>query len=210
MPLFEFKPVAEFEDRLGVVRSISPCSLLGREEFKERLLQIQDRLSASTGAWQDTYDRDRYLQFLIQRCLTLNGIDPDWVNLPLVEKLLFNDGDRPGWLVQVNLNGTIDQSEPQEATGKKSGEPMTAIELIGLLAHSEGSVGKAIELAQSVPADLLVEAIDQKALWADPKARERKKIKQKFSKKKITGEELDRLLSAIPIEGGEEVELPKG
>ena len=205
MEFIEFPPVAEFTDRYGKTRPIATCSVLGREEFWERLQQIQGRLSRCTQAegWQDLYDRDERLRFLVDRCLILNGIDPDWVTLSQVESLLFHrmneEKGEPehGWLIELNRTKQSSQNKSDEP-------PLTTEETIALIALANGgSIKEAIDAATSIPAVRLMPIVQAKADLQDPKHAEKKK--KKVMKEKHVGD-LERLLS-IPVDDLPEVRL---
>lgn len=153
MQWIDFPAVAEFVDRSGVVRSIHGPTILGRFEFVDRLNDLADLLAGLDGSasWEDLYRRGGRLRRLIDRCLELWGISPEWLAPSQIEQLLFCRGEEPGWLLTL-LN-------PSQKGGSDDVEAKTLAESIAAIALMTGSLSEAIELAGAVPGALLVDVI---------------------------------------------------
>ena len=183
----DFAPLAEFVDRSGVTRSIHGTSLIGRFEFVDRLEQLTSMLDAAIDGetWQDLYLNNRAFANAVDRCLTLNGIDPNWVTPESIEQLLFarfEDGEwKSGWLSELNRR--------ESKSSKGEGIEPTLPNLLALVSLICDSLSEAINLASDMPSGLLLDVIDarsellktpeQKA--EDEKARNMEALKQDYS-----------------------------
>lgn len=161
MPTFaQLQTPFEFEDRSGVMRTLYGCSVVGRFEFFERLQQIEARFRElpNDRSWQQLYEADRRLKFLIDRCLTLNGIELDWVTLDMVEQLLFHRIEdelyEEGWLISLN------QPKKPPSAGAKS---MTLEEILAAVSTHTSSIKEAIDLAETLPANQLMDLLEARA-----------------------------------------------
>lgn len=179
MRWIEFPPLAEFEDCRGEVRPIRGCSLVGRFEFHDRSAEIWQRLATAEPGehWQQLYVRDRRLQYLIKRCLELNGIDPEWVTLSQVESLLISreteQGMETGWLLTLNAPKTV----PTGQAGDR--QAPTLEEILAALSLSVDSVPDALELADSVPGNVLMEISTARAnLQKTPEKKQKEKMRE--------------------------------
>lgn len=166
----DFAPLAEFVDRSGVTRSIYGCSLIGRFEFADRQEQLKAMLDAAIEGetWQDLYLNNRSFSNAVDRCLQLNGIDPDWLTPETIEQLLFarfEDGEwKSGWLSELNSR----ESKPSTGEGIESTLP----NLLALVSLSCDSLNEAIELASSMPGNLLLDTIEARSeLMKSPEQR---------------------------------------
>ena len=68
----------EFEAVDGVIRSFYGCSVVGAIEFDERLAELQQALREQppeVGA-ETLYRSDKWIRYLIDQLLELNGIEP--------------------------------------------------------------------------------------------------------------------------------------
>jgi hypothetical protein len=128
MRWLELGILAEFVDRQGIVRKTAGCSIVGRFEFADRLQQLQELLEElpPDRAWVEEYAAAGRFAHVVDRLLTLNGLEPDWLTSEMVSALVFGrmeDGElQPGWLVTLN-------NPPRE--GKSAGKAIdlaTAIE----------------------------------------------------------------------------------
>ncbi|AFY60363.1 hypothetical protein [Synechococcus sp. PCC 6312] len=177
--MFATFPRLEFEDRCGVIRGLAGCSLIGRQEFFERLQQVQQRLQElpelSTVA--ELYDTDTRFRHYCDRCLILNGLDPDWLTMSMLEEMLFVrvvEGEtRPGLLTELN--------QPPKSS-KPTDEPATLHEILASLATHEKSLGDALKLASdlNLPANDLLEILTARSELeksADPEYRKKKQQK---------------------------------
>ncbi|MEX0271398.1 hypothetical protein AB3R30_19845 [Leptolyngbyaceae cyanobacterium UHCC 1019] len=182
MRWIEFPPLAEFEDCRGDVRPIRGCSLVGRFEFGDRLSEIWQRLATAEPGehWQQLYVRDRRLQFLIKRCLELNGIQPEWVNLFQVEDLLIaretEQGMEAGWLVTLNAPKTVPTEPPNDKPAP------TLEEILAALSLSVESVPDALELADRVPGNTLMEIVTARSNLQKPPEQKRKEKMREWGK----------------------------
>lgn len=203
IPFIDFKPLAEFSDRLGHTRPIPGCSVLGRLEFWERVERLYDLMKdADPGQhWQALYHGSKEFRHNIYACLTLNGVDPEWITFDQLQALLFHRVDeesgelRPGWLMELN-------TPPEEESTGKAGDPLTVEELVAALAATAGNLKDALELAQNVrPADFLLNIAKAQVELKDEEARERRKRKKAADKlkKRLGMDELRRLIST-PVE----------
>ena len=178
----EFPPLAEFEDCRGATRPIRGCSLIGRFEFGDRLSEMWQRLAMAEAGehWQQLYVRDRRLQFLIKRCLQLNGIEPDWVNLSQVEDLLISrkaeTGMEAGWLVTLNAPKAV----PTEQVSDRPAP--TLEEILAALSLSVESVPEALELADTVPGNALMEIVTARTNLQKPPEQKKKEKKREWGK----------------------------
>ena len=96
------------------------------------------------------------------RCVELNGIDPEWVSPLLMRWLLFPaDGETPAPLVALN------SPYPAKHPPLLGGEPLTTrVELLAALAGvCDGNMADAVALANSAPARDLLAAMQSRA-WA--------------------------------------------
>lgn len=134
----------DFKDRFGTLRTIYGCSILGKKEFDDRLLTLKQHLDAADGKTTigDLYLKDEYFRYNCDRCLALNGIEPDWVNEQILISLLFLHNQKPGLLVLLNMpeRGAIAQP------GEKGATPEDLV--AALWAHTE-DLQKAIDIAKS-------------------------------------------------------------
>ncbi len=153
-----FPPLAEIVDRAGMVRSIYGCSLLGRFEFIDRQEQIKAILDSTSdeSTWQELYISNTQFRTSIDRCLMLNGLDPDWLTPQHIEQLLFArlDGDtwKAGWLTELN-------TRKSKATGGESIEA-TLPNMLAYVSLACESLTEAIELANNMPGSLLLDTIE--------------------------------------------------
>jgi hypothetical protein len=153
-----FPPLAELIDRSGIVRSIYGCSLIGRFEFIDRQTEIKAILDsvADDETWQQLYLSNTQFRTSIDQCLTLNGLDPDWLTPDQIEQLLFArlDGDtwKAGWLTELN-------NRESKATGGESIEA-TLPNMLAYVSLACESLIEAIELATNMPGNLLLDTIE--------------------------------------------------
>jgi hypothetical protein len=144
----------EFSDRHGRTRSLFGCSTIGIFEFNERLTEIQSVLDEAleTETWQEIYLRNSRFQFLVQRCLKLNGIKPKWVTLGQVETLLFRRPSSEGWEVGY----LVELNRPKNSGGTQATEGSATLEeVIAAIATHTATLTEAFELAAQVPANQL-------------------------------------------------------
>lgn len=167
----------EFADRLGRVREVSGCSLLGLFEFQDRVKELWQIIgdSPDSETWITLYEWDKRFKFVIDRCLELNGIDPDWVTPSQVQQLLFERADdQPGWLIEINMQAQESTRTQKEAT---PGQAIAAI-----ASHTK-DISLAQQLADQVPARdleaILTELNELAKAQADPEKSKKKRNQQK-------------------------------
>lgn len=161
MKWLNFPPLAEFIDRSGIVRSIYGCSLIGRFEMIDRQTQIKDILDSSpdSTSWQELYISNTQFRTSIDRCLTLNGLEPDWLTPEMIEQMLFVrlDGDawKAGWLTELNA---------RESKAVSSGDSIesTLPNMLAYVSLACESLSEAIELASNIPGNLLLDTIESR------------------------------------------------
>ncbi len=159
---------AEFEDRSGVVRTIYGCSILGRLEFVERLQIIKDEINNAKGGqtWDKVYLRSVRLRDAIDKALACWGIDPAWLSPAHIEALLLfrqTEGGEytEGYLVEL-FNGDNRESGGDNPQGGGD-NPQTVEEAIAILATHCQSLTEAIDLAGTLPAEMLGEILKAKS-----------------------------------------------
>jgi hypothetical protein len=178
MRWLELGILAEFADRSGVIRQTGGCSLVGRFEFGQRLEQLQELLEGLSPQqpWADEYQRGGRFAHVIDRLLELNGLQTDWLTLDMVSALLFGRVDESGqimsgWLIELN-----------QGSGKAGGKPATLAQSIAGLSES---LTEALELAQELPAHLLIDIADARGeLHKTPEQQAESKKQQIFDELK--------------------------
>lgn len=171
----------EFEAVDGVIRSFYGCSVVGAIEFDERLAELQQALREQppeVGA-ETLYRSDKWIRYLIDQLLELNGIEPKWCNWDMVSQLLFGrvvDGKvTEGYLIELNRPDTQEQ-------GRKSGQSVSgkAGLIAAIASHCQG-LEEAYRIAEGVPAHELLEVLRQKAeLAKTPEQRLQEKESAQF------------------------------
>jgi hypothetical protein len=157
MQWLDFPALAEFSDRWGIVRPIYGMTVFGRFEFADRMTDLQTILDESPEdrSWAQLYVDDLRFRNLIAKALGCWGIDIEWLALSQIEQLLFARGEECGWLIEL--------SKPKESSpeGKEAG---TLAETITIISSHCQSLTEALELANTVPSDLLVDITRAKAV----------------------------------------------
>ena len=153
----------EFEAVDGVLRSFYGCSVVGAIEFDERLAELQQALREQPPevSAETLYRSDKWVRFLIDQLLRLNGIDPKWCNWDMVSQLLFGrvvDAKvTEGYLIELNRPDTPKQdSKSGQSVSGKAG-------LIAAISHHCEGLEEAYRIAKTVPAHELLEVLRQKA-----------------------------------------------
>ena len=154
----------EFRDRHGRYQLVWGCNAQGWHEFWERLDLVRDLLASAPDdkTLSELYLEHPAFRRHCDRCLELNGIDPDWVSPMLMRWLLFPaDGETPAPLVALN------SPYPAKHPPLLGGEPVSnRVELLAALAAvCDGNMADAVELANSTPARDLLAAMQSRA-WA--------------------------------------------
>ncbi|MGL4617879.1 MAG: hypothetical protein ACRCZS_02295 [Chroococcidiopsis sp.] len=150
-----FPPLAEFEDRHNTIRPIYGTTIMGRYEFADRMSDIEQMLNEAPEfvTWESLYISQPRFRHAIDKALDCWGIDPDWLTPQHIEQLLFRRDEEPGWLIEL--------SKGKSARGQ--GEGQTLAETLATISTHCQSLQEALDLANTVPADLLVEVLNTKA-----------------------------------------------
>ncbi len=170
----------------GDIHTFSGCSAAGQFDFDRRLAELKTYLAEleTDELAPVVYRRDRRFRWLVDRCLTLNGVDPHWVNWEMIEQLLFfrevEGVPEPGWLITIN-----------QIESGGDGEGVTLPELVALVGVVTGNLSEAITLTESLPTRALLDILsayaeqlktpEQKeaANFADWKERKLEQMKQR-------------------------------
>jgi hypothetical protein len=194
MRWIDFAPIAEFEDRHGIVRAVRGTTIFGRFEFADRMADIQSILdrSAPSLSWEDVYRDSARLQHSIAKALACWGIDPDWLTPSQIEQLLFYRGDEPGWLIEL--------SQPKTPMPASEDEEHTLADAIAAISTHCQSLTEAIDLASNVPADLLLDTLAAKAQSTAPETKQERKAKAHLR------QNFDKMMNAT-AQMGEEIEI---
>jgi hypothetical protein len=147
-------PLLEFSDRTGTIRTVAGCSLLGRDELWARLAAIREILAAADPETEiaDLWDSTPMLRHHICKCLELNGIEPDWVTLPMAVELLLH----PGHLIAFN------QPPAPRYKGSGNGAKIDSTEGMIAAVATHCGLSEALVLAETVPARRLLRVIEEK------------------------------------------------
>jgi hypothetical protein len=174
---FEFN-VFEFDDITGTIRTIKGCSLANREELRERINSLKKILEESPkeSTLQEIYDDNKYFRFNCHRCLELCGISLEWLDFSMMSQMLFpyQQGEHlyQGILISLNFPPIKDS---------KGGKGATYEEILAALWNHTGDLQKAIEAANSLPAEQLlnvVQARTDQLKQSDPQNREKDQQKE--------------------------------
>ncbi len=171
----------EFEAVDGVIRTFYGCSVVGAIEFDERLSELQQALREQPEevSPETLYRTDKWIQFLINRLLELNGIKPEWCTWAMVSELLFGrtvDGKViEGYLVTLNA-----PDRPKRASGDGVSLTSKAALIAAIATHCQG-LEEAYRLADEVPAHELFAVLEQKnELVKSPEQRAKEKEDARF------------------------------
>ena len=175
MRYLEFSPIAEFPDRNNIVRPIYGTTIMGRFEFADRLADIEQMLSEALEfvTWESLYISQSRFRHSIDKALQCWGIDPEWLTPQHIEQLLFMRGEEPGWLIEL--------SKGKNERGQ--GKAQTLAETLATISTHCQSLQEALDLANTVPADLLVEVLNTKAGMGENKPfKPQQKAKEQYLK----------------------------
>lgn len=166
--------VIEFEDCQGEIRTIRGCPLAKREEFRARLNLLDEWLKGQMSV-ADLYDTDNYFRHLCDKALEVCGISPDWVSISMLVQLLFERQDDqgesyPGYLVSLNF-------PPRQP--KPGSKPVTHEDLLAAIWSHTEDLDKALNLAESLPAEQLLGILEAKAMQSPAAQEEAKKADYK-------------------------------
>jgi hypothetical protein len=146
--------LAEIVDRSGIVRQTAGCSIVGRQEFGQRIQRLNEIILANAENqtnWDGIYASNPEFAHNINQVLRLNSLDPDWFTPNQIEKLLFSSLDddgqiQAGWLVRLN--------SPPRPDDEPTGEPQSLAEVIACLGED---LEQAIAAATELPAQIAIE-----------------------------------------------------
>jgi hypothetical protein len=102
----------QFLDAQGIYRTIYGCPLKQRQELHRALLSLHERLNRSKiRTIAHLYDHDSEFAAIADYCLTLNRIDPNWLNIDQLTQFLIPYRDEEGnpqrpLLEQLNFPST--------------------------------------------------------------------------------------------------------
>lgn len=152
----DFPPLVEFVDRRGKVRGVRSPTVFGRFEFVEAMESIHQILADCDPStpWTDVYLESELLRQQVKTALACWGVKTKWLSGSQIEEFLFAlEGGREGLLVEL-----LKASSTAPAQESARSEP-TLAEFLASIAERVGSLSEAIDLAQSIPSDLLVDAL---------------------------------------------------
>lgn len=167
-----------FLDDEAVLRSCGCLPPFLLVEFVDWLELANKVLFEAQKPAEELYANDPFFQQVCDRLLRFNGLNPEQINIPLMNRLLFD----PGLLVALN--------KPKEG-GSKGGGSKVSLErwlysLIAALLEVEGGVVRAIEACRSIPADLLEGVLEARA-------EQYKQMAKSGSQFKLTDEQMAEL-----------------
>jgi hypothetical protein len=153
MRWLELGTLAEIVDRSGIVRKTAGCSIVGRQEFGQRIQRLNEIILANAEnqtSWDAIYASSSEFAHNINQVLHLNALDPDWFTPNQIEKLLFSSLDddgqiQAGWLVRLN--------SPPPTADEPTGEPQSLAEVIACLGED---LEQAIAAATELPAEIAI------------------------------------------------------
>lgn len=166
---FESLDSLDFKDRLGNFHTIGGCSILGKKEFDDRLRLLQNHLAQAEGSLTigQLYEQDEYFRYNCDRCLTLNGIEPDWLTEAMLIGMLFLHQGKPGLLIQLNTPNMQSVAQP----GEKGATPEDLV--AALWSHTQ-DLEKALAIASSnaYPAKQVAGVMESRAKLAEEALKE--------------------------------------
>lgn len=205
--MMKLLPLGRFTDRLGKPRDIAGCSIVGRFDFRDSLQALSDHMENVAGpqeTLEELYERDPVVRDWITHLLELNGINPEWVNLGIVTELLFariqEDGQPPlpGLLVELNQPKQV----PAPRSAITSDQLDTLEAMIAAISLQSSSITEAIELANTPPAESILNIVEARARFQMPPEEKAKETKaQKLAR-------LKERYHDIPKTPGPPIDLP--
>lgn len=173
----------EFADRFGILRTTYGCSLLGADEFRARLEALTQHLESADqqATIAKLYKQDKFFRHHCDRCLQLNGVDPDWLDAKglILEGLLFTYDNDAGLLIRLNST-TADPAATAPMT------PATTADVGATLLALSSDLSKVIEQLNILPAKQVASILEARAKQvadsADPETK-RKKDFQSWAQK---------------------------
>lgn len=145
----------DFEGADGRIHAIRQCSLTHRFELRQRLMQLRE-LSGDVGdlTAPDAYDTHAYFRFLVDECLQISGIQPQWVNPDQMVALLFPHRDQDGKIAPSVLED-LNFPQPTQPQPVNTRPPATYAETLDLIDSYVNDLEKTIRLAKELPGTLL-------------------------------------------------------
>lgn len=136
-----------FLDLTGQLREVHCLSPIDLERFLDYLELATTTAMRANLDIESAYLQNDLVRQLCDRCLKLHGIKPRWCDMALIIRLLF----QPGELVRLN-----DRPRSDVADGPTVTTAEWVAGIIAALIEVEG-MQRAIEIAETVPADLLAD-----------------------------------------------------
>lgn len=161
---FDLEPLdsLDFRDRLGNFHTICGCSILGKKEFDDRLRLLQKQLQEAEESLTigELYQQDEYFRYNCDRCLILNGIEPDCLTEAMLVGMMFLYQGQPGLLIQLNTPARQSVAQP----GEKGATPEDLV--AALWAHTQ-DLEKAIAIASAHPAKQIANFMESRSQLAE-------------------------------------------
>lgn len=173
-----------FEDVHGQLREIRSCPITQLDRLKDYLDLLMQVLSELGNLdFKIAYCTNNQVKLLSGEVLRICGISPDWVSLEMAEKLIHHqlgdeDNFKPGILIEINFP----QKEPTGGT-LTDFKQWAAYEIASLL-NIEGIKGikEALEIADSIPFDLVDSVLLARYYQLNPKAKQAEELEELNSK----------------------------
>ena len=139
----------------GLYQTIQRMSIKGRTKFSYHLKEAYQILSENPDAAIDNlYCQDDRFCYHCNECLRLNNIDPDLISDVQFKGFLFGSKEYPlGFLNSINfdLSQTVENAKPAKSETYGS--------IVGKLWKSLGDLNLALKLADTIPVDVLEDAM---------------------------------------------------
>ncbi len=194
----------------GIPRRVKTMSLTKREEFAqiaEDLGFYLNKLSKDEAnrahTYQSLYDHDEVFRNYCKTLLQLANVNPNWIDMDLLVNLLFPYVDEDG---RSHKRGILFEFN-FETTGKeeKTGESVTYEELLAMIWNSADSLLAAVDAAENVPLDIIINSLIAKAEQMQPREKRLRDKNKKKAQQDIEDFREGKLSLDIPI--GDEVDL---
>ncbi len=139
----------------GLYHTIQRMSIKGRMQFSYHLKEAYQVLSENPDSTiGDLYCQNDCFSYHCDKCLGLNNIDPTLISDVQFVSFLFGSDEYPyGFLNSINFNlaQTVDNAKPSKSETYGS--------IIGRLWKSLGDLNLALKVAETIPVDVLEEAM---------------------------------------------------
>ena len=171
----------EFCDRTGMIRTAYECSILGRDEFFQRLEKLTEIISQanSSSTIAQLYQGDKWFRHNCNRCLELCNIDPEWLNEAMLTGLLFGNGNQLAALVELNLSTNATQPKP-------NAKPATTADMLAVLWELTGNLGDASAIASNVPTSVIDDVLKSRSELHQSPDEKRKADIQRWAQQSTT------------------------